>query len=320
VGRLCPGQTGQRFEEILRHYYQGAVVSAYPAGSRNSPGQAAGRSGSFAWHGPPIPLPPGQSLSVAALPLHGPALLVGRVQVASDAPVLARAGGDLAGRRLWKQIPGPHPRLAHRPHQWSRSTTRALGAQTGCLASATTRQTCGGDGAKLSTLDEIRGARCPAIPARSPATMGSNSVIHSGLGQATTCGLPRWTGGRFRARRRGHYGQALADAGGLQPSNLLDSGSMATWASTNPPAWPSASLSLPGTQREPTREQNSADSAAIQWPGPAWPITWPCPRSFRPSASSWCQRWRQRPGSCAVLLQTRPIQPCRPVGSRAIRR
>jgi len=198
-------------------------------------------------------------------------------------PGPGRAGGDLAGQALWKQNPAAIRRPGHRPHLESRSK-RAPGAQTGCLAQRNKGRPGGGDGA-ASTSTNTWGS-LPAIPlVRAPRCGSTLPVIHS-AGPGTTASLPDGIGRKIRARKASHYGQAIADAGGL---SLQLAGTRAQWPrglQRTPPAWPRSRRCPWNSQREHRVSRTAPDFAAIQWPGPAWRSRLALTEIFRPSASS----------------------------------
>jgi len=223
-------------------------------------------------------------------------------------PPSCRAVANLAGPGSGSRS-RPHPRPGHRPHHGA--DLRGPGAQTGCLASATTGNLAAENGA--ASTRRIVGLGCRRSPLVSPPRCGAIRLDPPRPGPGTTAGSARWRVGRSAARRRAHYGQAIATAGWLQPPICSGLGLMATWASTKPP--------LPGLVSRRCLELSAAPVSRqrdfrrrFQWPGPALAITLGLAEILQAQRIRLGgQRWRQGQDPAPYRFQTRPIKPCRPV-------
>jgi len=234
--------------EILRHLLpKGPMVRPLSPREQELPWpRQPGDTGRLAWDGTSDPLPPGQSAERRGL---FPSRSRPAGQAASGGQRcrrLAEAGGDLAAARLGSRS-GPHPRA------WPR---RTMGADLRRLVRKTevpwpAQKQTGRPAAEMGAgfnLDGIRGGSLRAVStARSPPRCGSNCRIHSAWA-GTTCVCPNGRaevpGQEASHLRPGHCRRRWS-----QPPNCSDSGSMRTWASRNPPAWPRQPALL-----EPQRE------------------------------------------------------------------
>jgi len=126
-GALCPGQNRrQRFEEFLRHYYQGAVVRPIPRGAGSSlakqPGDPAGCLDGLDSRCHPAPVPERRGSPSRSLPC-GQARVPGGQLMPPSWP----SGWRPRWPSFWKADPAAILGPGHRPHHGA--DLRGPGAQ-----------------------------------------------------------------------------------------------------------------------------------------------------------------------------------------------